>query len=174
MSDSFILLFVHFYFCFALIPFFYSVFTIILDGALRLRVWISRKYSLLNIIHSIIGYYSFIFNLPKISAFAYFIPKGTERDQTRFSAYFSLCFACKIKKYRTSTQKLFGTHSHPVTSLTSIESCLPFYFSLYRKYFYVLKTPKVEQVPLILLEFSPNSPNLPDDTCIVSKFASFS
>ena len=55
-SDSFILLFLHFYFCLALIPFFlfwridslfYSVFTIcllILDGAFRLRVWITRQY----------------------------------------------------------------------------------------------------------------------------------
>ena len=79
----------------------------------------------LYVIHLIVSrYYSFIVYLPKISAFAYFIPKGTERDQTRFSAYFSLCCACKIKKYKTPTQKLFGTHwnthSHPVNSLTFI------------------------------------------------------
>ena len=75
----------------------------------------------LYVIHLIVSrYYSFIVYLPKISAFAYFIPKGTERDQTRFSAYFSLCCACKIKKYKTPTQKLFCTHSYPVNSLTFI------------------------------------------------------
>jgi hypothetical protein len=102
----------------------------------------------LNVIHSIVGrYYSFIFNLPKISDFAHFIPKGTEQDQTHFPGYLSLCCACKIKKYKTRRQRYSASHFYSVTSLMSFESCSPFYFPLCRKYFYVLKTPpKVERV----------------------------
>ena len=120
---------------------FYSVFTIcllILDGAFRLRVWITRQYFPLICYSFNCQQTLFIYSLPPENIC--FCLLYSQRDWTRldpFSAYFSLCCACKIKKYKTPTQKLFGTHSHPVTSLTSF--CLPVYFPLYRKYFFVLK-----------------------------------
>jgi hypothetical protein len=113
-------------------PLFYFVFVIILDGAFRPVFESTANISHLYVIFSIVGrYYSFIFNLPKISPFSHFISKGTERNFQSISPYVARAKSKSIKPRRKS----YSVRTEERTLIPSIhsrlfESCSTFYFPL--------------------------------------------
>jgi hypothetical protein len=128
--DSFMIFILLFYSCFTLISFsyfsamtlFYFVFTIsLLNTRWRIQTpCLNHPPFPLYVIHFFVSrYYSIIFTSRKYLFLPTLFPEELNETRLVFPRIPYVARA-KSKKYKTPTQKLFGTHSHPVNSLTFI------------------------------------------------------